>query len=568
MGQFPHVEKANKYARDVVSGDIPACKWVVLAAQRHLDDLRTAKKDASFPYLFSPERAEKPCKFIEALPHTKGKWAGKRELLVLEAWQCFFVCCVFGWLRKSSMKRRYRRAALFVPRKNGKSALAAAIGLYMTLADGEFGAEVYSGATSEKQAQEVFTPAYYMAKRTPDLLEYFGVEVSGTHKNPTAVFKLEDGSKFIPIIAKPGDGASPHCAIVDEYHEHKSDSMVDTMETGMGAREQPLLLVITTAGDNLGGPCYLMQKDAEKMLEGLVETDTQTFALIYTIDKGDEWNSLDTIKKANPNYGVSVGAEYFELRLADAQNNSRKQAVFRTKHLNQWVGSREAYFNIQRWQECEDLTLKIEDFKGAKVYIGMDLASKVDIAALEILLPQGDGQYVRFGKYYLPEARLLEPDNTHYQGWHTDGWITQTDGEMIDFRVIKADILELCEFFDVEELAYDPHQATMLVTELMDESVPVVEMRPTILNFSEPMKQLDGLIRSRQIRHNGDPVFAWMLSNVVAKEDAKENVYPRKEREESKIDGVVADLMALGRCMVCEDQDIGPAIDNLLSVRL
>jgi len=567
MASYPHVEKANKYARDVVSGDIPACKWVVLACQRHLDDLRAAKNDAKFPYIYSPTSAEKPCKFIEALPHTKGKWAGRRELLVLEPWQCFLVCCVFGWLRKSSNKRRFRRAELFVPRKNGKSAMAAAIGLYMMAADGEYGAEIYSGATSEKQAQEVFTPAYYMAKRTPDFLEYFGVEVSGTHKNPTAIYKMADGSKFSPVIAKPGDGASPHCAIVDEYHEHQSDSMVETMETGMGAREQPLLLIITTAGDNLGGPCYLMQKDAEKMLDGLI-SDDQTFALIYTIDKGDDWTSIDTVKKANPNYDVSVGAEYFELRTADAMANSRKQASFRTKHLNQWVGAREVYFNIQRWQECEDLNLNIEQLHGAKAYIGMDLASKVDIAALDIVLPQGDGQYVRFGKYYLPEARILEKDNTHYQGWHTDGWITQTDGEMIDFNIIKRDILALCDFFDVEELAYDPHQATMLVTELMDEGVPVVEMRPTVLNFSEPMKQLDALIRSRQVRHNGDPVFSWMLSNVVAKEDAKENVYPRKERAASKIDGVVANLMALGRCMTKEDQDIGPAIENFISVKL
>ena len=168
----------------------------------------------------------------------------------------------------------------------------------------------------------------------------------------------------------------------------------------------------------------------------------------------------------------------------------------------------------------------------------------------------------------MPEARILEKDNTHYQGWHTDGWITQTDGEMIDFNIIKRDILALCDFFDVEELAYDPHQATMLVTELMDEGVPVVEMRPTVLNFSEPMKQLDALIRSRQVRHNADPVFSWMLSNVVAKEDAKENVYPRKERDASKIDGVVANLMALGRCMTKEDQDIGPAIENFISVKL
>lgn len=562
-----HVKTANEYARAVISGKIPACKWIKLQCQKHLDEVRESKNSTKYPFVFDNAKAEKACKFIEALPHTKGRWAAKGEKLVLTPWQCFFVCCVFGWVKRSNGMRRFRRAELFVPRKNGKSALAAAIGLYMLVADGEFAAEVYSGATSEKQAQEVFTPAYYMAKRTPELLEYFGVEISGTHKNPTAVYKTADGSKFTPVIAKPGDGASPHCAIVDEYHEHQTDQMVDTMETGMGAREQPLLLVITTAGDNLGGPCYQMQKDAEAMLEGVTK-DYHTFAMIYTIDPGDEWSDLASIQKANPNYGVSIGSDYFDSRLADALSNSRKQAVFRTKHLNEWVGARQAYYNLQKWHDCENKALTLEQFKGQPAYIGMDLASKVDIAALEIILPRGDGDYIRFGRYYLPEARILEPENSHYSGWHIDGWITQTDGEMIDFRRIKHDILELCKLLDVQELAYDPHQATMLVTELMDEGVPVVEMRPTVLNFSEPMKHLDAIIRAKQIQHNGDPVFTWMLSNVVAKEDAKENVYPRKERAESKIDGVVAHLMALGRCMVREDNDISGAIDNFITARL
>ncbi len=561
MTQFPCVEMGGIYAADIISGKIPACKWIIQACKRHVKDLKSSKKK-SFPYYFDENAGERVCKFIQMMPHTKGKWARSGDRLTLEPWQCFFVMNVFGWKRKSDDLRRFRKAELFVPRKNGKSALAAAIGLYMLAADNEHGAEVYSGATSEKQAYEVFKPAKIMAQKQDEFKDYFGVEVFASN-----ISIEKDGSKFEPIIGDPGDGSSPSCAIVDEYHEHKDDRMLDTMETGMGAREQPLLLMITTAGSNMAGPCYQMQLEAQKMLEGSVDNDT-VFALIYTVDIGDDWSSQESLQKANPNYGVSVDSDFLNNRLNDAKNNARKQSTYQTKHLNIWVGAKAAYFNVEKWRVCADSSLKLEDFEGQKCYLGLDLASKVDIAALEILIPINSSEYVRFGKYYLPESAIENGANDHYQGWMRDGWLTITDGEIIDFNVIKNDIIELSSLFQVEEVAYDPHQATMLVTELMTEGIPVVEMRPTVLNFSEPMKTLDGLIRSTYIQHNDDPVMTWMISNVVAKEDIKENVYPNKERSENKIDGVIALLMALGRSMTDGGPDISQAINNIISARL
>jgi len=558
---YPSVGKANQYAQDIKTGKIPACKWVILACKKHLDELRQSKKK-NFPYYFDENAAERVCKFVQMMPHTKGKWARKSMKLELEPWQCFFICNVFGWKRKSDDLRRYRTAELYVPRKNGKSALAAAIGLYMLSADNEYGAEVYSGATSEKQAYEVFKPAKLMADKTEDFKSFYGVDVFASN-----ISILDNGSKFEPIIGDPGDGSSPSCAIVDEYHEHKDDRMLDTMVTGMGAREQPLLLMITTAGDNMAGPCFSMQTDAQKILEGSIENN-EVFALIYTVDIGDDWTKEETLRKANPNYGVSVDGEFLNSRLTDAKNNARKQSTYQTKHLNIWVGAREAYFNVDKWRQCADEKQTLDDYEGQSIYIGLDLASKVDIAALEVLIPLGMGEYARFGKYYLPEAALETGINEHYHGWMRDGLLTITDGEIIDFNVIKNDILELSSKFQLEEVAYDPFQATMLVTELMNEGVPVVEMRPTVLNFSEPMKYLDGIIRAGSIQHNNDPVMTWMISNVVAKMDAKDNVYPRKERDENKIDGVVALIMALGRCMNDNQPDIGAAIANIISVDL
>lgn len=548
--EAPHVAAGNKYAKDVVAGKIPACKWVRLACQRHLDDLARVK-DRTFAYRFDARTAERWCRFIELLPHIKGEWARKAESLKLEPWQCFKTICLFGWLRKEDGLRRFRKALILEPRKNAKSTWAAAIGLGMLTIDNEHGAEVYSGATSEKQAWEVFKPARLMALKRPALQQQFGVTI-----NASNIHILADGSKFEPMIGNPGDGASPSCAIVDEYHEHDTDVMVDTMETGMGAREQPLLLIITTAGDNLAGPCYAAKEEAEKVLDGVIEND-ELFALMYGIDPEIDWTSDLALRMANPNYDVSVKGEFLRARQRDAIQNARKVGTFKTKHLNMWVQARDAYFNIQRWQESADQDLKLEDFKGKPCRIGVDLASTVDIAAIELTFQHGDG-YARFGRYYLPEATIEMGENEHYQTWQRQGWITQTDGDMIDYVTIRDDLLQLRDDgFAIEEIAFDPHQAHMMMAELRDEGIETVEVRPLVLNFSPAMKQMDGLIRSRKIVHNGDPVFTWMLSNVVAKPDAKDNVYPRKNRPENKIDGPVAHMMALARWMAVTD---GPSV--------
>jgi phage terminase large subunit-like protein len=536
---FPHVTAARRYAEDVVKGRVPACKWVRLACQRHLNDL-AKQRDPGFRYRFDGKTAEKWCQFIELLPHTKGKWARQNQLIRLEPWQCFKTCVLLGWLRKVDGLRRFRKAFIEEPRKNAKSTWAAGLGLGMLTIDQEHGAEVYSGATTEKQAWEVFRPARLMALRSPQFQSAFDVTV-----NASNLHILGDGSRFEPVIGNPGDGASPSCAIIDEYHEHDTDAQVDTMETGMGAREQPLLLIITTAGDNLAGPCYALLQESQKVLEGVWEND-ELFAIIYTIDDGDDWAKEETLRKANPNFGISVDAEFLRSRQIEAVRNPRKAGVFKTKHLNLWVQSRSAYFDIRRWIESGDPSLKIEDFRGKPCRVGVDLASTTDIAAVEIVFEHGDG-YARFGKYYLPEATIELPENEHYRSWRDAKLITQTDGDMIDYVTIRDDILQIADDHQLLELAFDPFQAMMMMSELGAKGVACVEVRPTVPNFSPAMKRTDGLIRSRKIAHNGDPVMLWMWSNVTARTDAKDNVYPRKERPENKIDGPIAHLMVQAR---------------------
>lgn len=245
-------------------GKIVACQFVIQACQRHLDDLM-AEKSKSFRYRFDKDLAERAAKFIQLLPHTKGEWAFKRMPITLEPWQLFVICCAFGWVNKGSRLRRFREVYTEIPRKNGKSAISAGVALYCFACDNEFGAEVYSGATTEKQAWEVFRPARLMCKRTPMLTEAFGIEVNASNMN-----RPEDGARFEPLIGNPGDGSSPHCAVVDEYHEHATDALYTTMLTGMGARRQPLMWAITTAGYNIEGPCYDKRREVIEMLNGSV----------------------------------------------------------------------------------------------------------------------------------------------------------------------------------------------------------------------------------------------------------------------------------------------------------
>lgn len=566
MEQRDYAAIARQYAADVVKGRIPAGKSLRLQCRRFFAELKLAKK-REFPFRFDEAKATRVCKFIELLPHTKGKWARAKERLRLEPWQVWILVVTFGWLRKADGLRRFRVLFVVVPRKNGKSALAAGIGLYMLCADGEAGAEVYSGATSEKQAKEVFVPAQMMAKRTPALLDHYGLEVVAR-----AIVRFEDNSKFETIIGDPGDGQSPSCSIHDEYHEHPDDRQVNTMITGMGAREQPLQVLITTAGDNLAGPCYALVQEERSKLAGIGEVGGsvplahETFFVEYTIDEDDDWKSEAALRKANPNYGISVLADNLKSRQWDATTTPRKAGVFKTKHLNLWVAAKAAWFDIEAWRRCRDAAIPVrgdealllERLKGRRCIAGLDLASKVDIAALELLFPPvgakatAEDPYVRVGWSFLPAERveLVEA----YQAWDAKHLLEVNDGEIVDYDEIFEKLCQVRSTCQLEAVAYDPHNATQMVTKLQKDGFPVLEYRPVVLNFSEPMKELDALTRSGAIAHGGCPVMEWQIANVVAQLDAKDNVYPRKPRDEAKIDNPWALMAALGVAMAKEEE--------------
>lgn len=546
----PSLELVNDYAEAVTRGDVVVGELVRLACQRHLDDLEKSKQK-TYPYAFDVEKAARAINFVELMPHTKGKWAAKGQKLILEPWQRFIIGCIFGWVKKSDGNRRFREAYIEVPRKNGKSVLAAAVGLYCFVADGEYGAEVYSGATTERQSWEVFRPAKQMASRLDVFKDFFGVEV-----NASNMVRLEDFSRFEPLIGKPGDGASPHCAIIDEFHEHAGPDLHDTMQTGMGAREQPLMFIITTAGSNIGGPCYEKRTEMSKVLRGVFDDD-RVFAAIYSLDDGDDWTQPEMWAKANPGLGISVSQEFLESQVQSALRSPSKQQSVRTKHFNQWTGAKSQWLNMEHWNK-QATTLTVEDFEGEPSYIGLDLATRMDIAARVSLFwrdVKGQRHYYLFPTFYLPEDALLSSKNAKmYQGWAASGYINLLDGAEIDLNGIQEDILGLASSQTIEEVVYDPWQATQLAQSLRAERVTAVEYRNTVGNLSPPMRELEAALAAGRLWHPDNPVFNWMASNVVAKADAKDNIFPRKENPESKIDGMVAALFAMGRAMHAEER--------------
>jgi phage terminase large subunit-like protein len=541
-----HSRVAIQYAKDVASGKRPEGLYVRLACERFLRDL--ARKD--WRYEFSEEHANRAIRFMELLPHTKGKWAAKRQRLALEPWQKFVEANIFGWVDKKTKLRRFREVYEEEARKNGKSIRLAARGLYMLCADGETGAEVYSGATTGKQALEIFRPAWQMAHLMQPLRERFGLDLGGSPKNPGAIFRDDDMSKFEPLIGKPGDGASPHCALVDEYHEHETDHFVETMRTGMGAREQPLLSIITTAGTNLGGPCYQHRSDVQRILKGEMDDD-RTFAVIYTLDDEDAWHDPAVLCKANPNYGVSVSEEFLLAELDAARRSATKQSAFRTKHLNQWVGAKSAWMNMLAWQRQKaDVTL--DALQTAPCWIAVDLASKKDVAAVAIVW-RVEHKYITAARFYVPEAAL--EDNERYRAFCASGDMIATPGSMIDQEFIEEDLLKLCGKLNVQDLAFDEWQANYLMSRLQKKGLRVIAFNQTVRNMSDPMKEVEARVLSRTLVHDGNPVMAWMMGNVCARRDAKDNIYPRKDNDHDpfcKIDGPVALIMAFGRALASE----------------
>jgi phage terminase large subunit-like protein len=550
--QFPNVAEALQYVRDVLTERLPACQWVRLACERHDRDVARIES-ADYPYTFDARKAERALRAIQMFREIRGPRAGKR--FRFGPWQKFLVGSMFGWVSKETGQRRFRYVFLAVPRGNGKSSLAATIALYMLALDGEGGAEVYAAAVTRDQARIVFNLAQHMARQDGGFRSRYGVEIAAH-----VVTQPATASIFRPLSrdANTLDGLNVHLAVLDELAAHKSREVHDVLVTASGKRSQPLVLSITTAGNNQSGIGYEQWRYAQRVL--LQETQDDAFlGIIYTVDDADDWQDPASWAKANPNWGVSVYPDSIATLAHRAAQIASQQNAFKQKHLNLWTNASVSWMNMIYWDACADPALTENDFKGEQCVLGLDLAAKIDLAARVKLFArtiEGVVHYYVFAQFYLPEATLFDGRNASYGTWHAENWITGTPGEVIDFDRIVADILQDATDHQILDVAYDPWQALKLASELAQKDIPVIEYRPTVANFSPAMKEIDALVRQRRLHHNGNPVLRWNIGCVEVAEDFKGNIFPRKDRDNPllKIDGLIALLMAMGRRMVLESE--------------
>jgi phage terminase large subunit-like protein len=490
-------------------------------------------------YTFREDWAEHAVEFIEELEQWRGEFAGRR--LELEPWQKFIVYNIFGF--ELNGRRRFGRAYVEVPRKNGKSTFAAAIMLYGLVADGENGAQVFSVATKMAQALIVFDEAAAMARAS----EILKGEVK-IHDSVNSHRIIYENSVFRPIEWGPttNDGLNTHMATIDEYHAHKTDEMYNVIMNSMGARSQPFLFTITTAGFNKESPCYKHRTHCTNVLKGLVD-DPALFTTIYTLDENDDWTDPTLWAKANPNLGVSVAPKYLSDRIIEAKESADKEVEFKTKLLNVWTDSAVTWITDRAWMDCATITER--DLVGLDCYAGLDLASTRDFCALSLFFPEKDALLFYC---WLPEDAITKRRDQvgqSYRQWASDGVVLLTEGNVTDYRAIQAKIKQIADRFNILEIAYDRYNASQLVIELQDDGFNMQQFSQGILSMSAPSKELERLVLNRRFKHTGHPVLRWMVGNVMLKKDENDNVKPDKKKSGDKIDGAVSSIMAIGAAM-------------------
>ncbi len=541
---------AELYAEQVRSGEILVCEYVRLAVERYYADLDRALDMGRY---FDKKAAMRAIRFIEKLKHTKGEWAGQR--FRLEPWQQFVLWNIFGW-KNADGTRRFRYAYIEIARKNGKTALSAGIGLYMLFADGESRPEVYSAATVKDQAKICFSDAVEIVKAT-DLKNYL------TPYRNSIVYDLK-GGMMKPLSSDYGthDGLNPNCGIIDEFHAHKDSGMFDVIKSAFGARRQPLMFIITTAGFDKSGVCYAYRENVIKVLRGVNEDDS-LFGIIYTLDDKSEWDDPKMWIKANPNLGVSLSADYLADQVKDAKNRPEAVRNVMTKNVDLWVDAERTWILDDVWLKCIGTT-DPADLKGCACWGGLDLSNVSDITAYVLLFHENDC-FQLLPHFWIPEEKMLEKvrkENINYDKWVAEGYVTVTPGNVIDYDFVKADILRIVADYDLRTSAYDRWNASQTIIDLQNEGMECNPFGQGYGSMSAPTKEFEKLVLTGKIEHFGNPVLRWMLASTLVKTDPAGNIKPDKEKSTQKIDGIVAAIMALGEWMTAQADDESNPYEN------
>ena len=534
---------AEQYIDDVMNNRIVVCRWVRLAVERHLRDLEHGHERGLY---FEPRKAQHTIDYFQFLRHSKGEWSG--QVVVLEPWQQFVIWVVFGWLRLDGT-RRFRTAYEEVARKNGKTTVAAGLGLYLFMGDGEPGAEVYTAATKKDQARIAHSEALRMVKKSPSLRSR--VRTMRDNLNiPDSASKMEPLGRDTDSM----DGLNIHGAIVDELHAHKNRDMWDVLETATGSRRQPLIFAITTAGFDRQSVCYQNHEYTIRILEQIIEDDA-FFGIIFTLDDGDDWEDESVWIKANPNLGVSKKLDNMREKAKKAKQMPTALNAFLRLELNMWTQSETKWIPREHWDACGQLPRNEEGLIGRIGYMGLDLSSTTDITALLIVFPPESSMddYQVLCRFFCPDEAIhnrTKNDRVPYESWVRAGYITATPGNTVDYDFILSQVAEDKELFGVQELAFDRWGSNYIIQKIEEMDITCVQFGQGYASMSPPMKDLEKLIMDHRLAHGNNLVLNWMADNLVATEDPAGNIKPDKERSRERIDGMTALIMALARALI------------------
>ncbi|HCE4628160.1 TPA: terminase large subunit [Vibrio parahaemolyticus] len=551
-------QDAFDYAEQILSGEIPACKNIINAIKRFKADLQRCEDEPNY-IRFDKQKALEALAFFSSLPHVKGKLSGKR--IHLMPFHSFIIVNLYGFElnRTDGWVRRFRKAHLSVPRKSAKSTMAAGIALYEMLR--ESGAEVYSAARTRDMARICWRDASEMIKKSPILRQYF-------KSNKSIIEQLDDNSFYKPLSSDTNvlDGLNTQSAIIDELHLLNTDEIYGVMETSMGARSAPLLVSITTAGFNLDGFCYEFEKDTlEPLLRGEPEAENDaTFALMYGIDEGDDIFDEATWYKANPALGISKSIDDLRDLAIRAKQQSSALVQFKTKHLNMWVNSGDAWLDMDVWSKAP-MSLPDDELKHFPCYVGIDLARETDFTAIVAVFDLGDGTYDIRPHMLLPEESIHKGTATYQallRKFADRGDIILTDGNVMDEETIVQTVRNLATKYDIREVVFDPYGSTGAQVKLYQEGLNVMTVSQSTKTFTEPMVRTEALVVAGRLRNPRNSAFDWMMGNVVLKYPDAKTCYPAKPTAEAKIDAPVAMLMGLNRALLNDDGDINDFINN------
>jgi phage terminase large subunit-like protein len=499
-------------------------------------------------FYFDERAAQVAVNFFERLlHHSKGEWAGKK--FILEDWQRDeIIRPLFGWRRGDDGTRQYRTAYIEVPRKNGKSTLVAGLALFLLFADDEPGAEVYSAATDREQAGIVFGEAKRMVENSPPLARR-----AELYKRSIVVPGAYGVYRVLSADVHTKHGLNAHGVVFDELHAQPNRGLWDVLTTSVGARRQPLVVAITTAGYDRESVCWEQHEYARQVREGVIE-DPSFFAYVVAADENDDWLDEEIWARVNPNLGVSVKLDYLRNQALKAKMSPAYQNTFRRLHLNQWTQQESRWLDLKAWNAC-GTPVNETLLRGAPCYGGLDLASTSDIASLVLCFPSELGEEERFAWlpfFWIPEENMVErarKDRVPYDAWVRDGLITATEGNVIDYGYIVRDIEALGERFNIQEIAFDRWGAFQVSQALDGAGFTMVGFGQGFRSMAGPTKELLRLVLDGKLAHGGNPVLRWMADNMVVSSDAAGNVKPNKAKSREKIDGIVAGIMALDRAV-------------------